>query len=165
MKHAVYPGADRTVATASTSEPLKTSMSGFSSRRLSRELSSGHSKNSTSKQKAARVHANNPHPNIISSYIKKFETFHSSPDYPQVDSSLRGKSGPVQSAPSARELFATELTFVVAGYFGYVSKGTKKFIDACAQAGIPRAPDVNTHRGTMGVTKVSWNRCICYTSR
>ncbi|KAI1790186.1 GMC oxidoreductase [Ganoderma leucocontextum] len=73
----------------------------------------------------------------FNNYIKKFETFHSSPDHPQVDSSLRGNSGPVQT-----------------GFFGYESKGTKKFIDACAKVGILRAPDVNTSRGTMGVTKV-----------
>ncbi|KAM5535009.1 hypothetical protein V8D89_011382 [Ganoderma adspersum] len=75
----------------------------------------------------------------FNNYITKLETFHSSPEYPQVDFSLRGTSGPVQT-----------------GYFGYVSKGTKKFIDTCAKVGLPRSSDVNTHRGTMGVTKVTF---------
>ncbi|PIL22660.1 hypothetical protein GSI_15352 [Ganoderma sinense ZZ0214-1] len=79
----------------------------------------------------------------FNNYIKKFETFHSSTDYPQVDSSLRGTSGPVQT-----------------GHFGHVSKGTRKFIDACAKVGLARSSDVNTHRGTMGVTKASTSRFL-----
>ncbi|KAI0368021.1 GMC oxidoreductase [Pilatotrama ljubarskyi] len=70
-------------------------------------------------------------------YLLKFEKFHPSPKYPDVDASLRGKSGPVE-----------------VGYFGYASFGTPRFIEACTKVGIPATPDVNTAKGTMGVTKV-----------
>ncbi|KAH9902635.1 GMC oxidoreductase [Cubamyces lactineus] len=70
-------------------------------------------------------------------YMLKFEKFHPSPKYPDVDASLRGKSGPVEI-----------------GYFGYASAGTPKFIEACTKAGIPATPDVNTPKGSLGVTKV-----------
>ncbi|TBU48594.1 GMC oxidoreductase [Dichomitus squalens] len=73
----------------------------------------------------------------VNNYIKKFETFHPSPDYPEVDASLRGNSGPVQT-----------------GFFGFASEGTRNFIEACAKVGILRTPDTNTHKGTIGVTKV-----------
>ncbi|KAI8980017.1 GMC oxidoreductase [Trametes punicea] len=69
-------------------------------------------------------------------YMLKFEKFHPSPEYPEVDASLRGKSGPVH-----------------VGFFGYASPGTRKFIEACTKIGIPATPDVNTHKGTIGVTK------------
>ncbi|KAI0671884.1 GMC oxidoreductase [Trametes maxima] len=70
-------------------------------------------------------------------YMLKFEKFHPSPQYPEVDASLRGNSGPVE-----------------VGFFGYASKGTPKFIEACQKVGIPATPDVNTSKGTIGVTKV-----------
>ncbi|TFK90489.1 GMC oxidoreductase [Polyporus arcularius HHB13444] len=69
-------------------------------------------------------------------YIRKFEKFTPSSEYPLVDASLRGKSGPVHTG------------------YGYASYGTKQFIEACANAGIPAVPDLNTHKGTMGVSKV-----------
>ncbi|KAJ8496586.1 hypothetical protein ONZ51_g1036 [Trametes cubensis] len=69
-------------------------------------------------------------------YMLKFEKFHPSPNYPDVDASLRGKSGPVEI-----------------GYFGYASAGTPKFIEACTKVGIPATPDVNTPKGSLGVTK------------
>ncbi|KAI0359706.1 GMC oxidoreductase [Trametes cingulata] len=71
-------------------------------------------------------------------YLLKFEKFHPSPKYPQVDASLRGRSGPVE-----------------VGYFGYASFGTPRFIEACTKVGIPATPDVNTVKGTMGVTKLT----------
>ncbi|KAH9847494.1 GMC oxidoreductase [Lenzites betulinus] len=70
-------------------------------------------------------------------YLLKFEHFHPSPDYPEVDASLRGKSGPVK-----------------VGLFGHASAYAPKFIKACENVGIPAVADVNTPRGTMGVTKV-----------
>ncbi|KAI0648961.1 GMC oxidoreductase [Trametes meyenii] len=70
-------------------------------------------------------------------YMLKFEKFHPSPQYPEVDASLRGHSGPVE-----------------VGFFGYSSEGTPKFIEACQNVGILATPDANTSKGTLGVTKV-----------
>ncbi|RPD59568.1 GMC oxidoreductase [Lentinus tigrinus ALCF2SS1-6] len=72
----------------------------------------------------------------VDKYIRKFEKFTPSPEYPLVDASLRGRSGPVHTG------------------YGYASYGTKKFIEACANAGIPAISDLNTYKGTMGVSKV-----------
>ena len=42
----------------------------------------------------------------------------------------------------------------LAGYFGHNSYITQQFIRACEAVGIPAVPDVNTSKGTLGVTKV-----------
>ena len=41
-----------------------------------------------------------------------------------------------------------------AGYFGHNSYITQQFIRACEALGIASLPDVNTSKGTLGVTKV-----------
>lgn len=41
------------------------------------------------------------------------------------------------------------------GYYGFFSEGSKKFIKACGKLGIHNPPDINTHKGTLGVSKVS----------
>ncbi|CDO75176.1 GMC oxidoreductase [Trametes cinnabarina] len=69
-------------------------------------------------------------------YLRKFEKYHPSPEFPEVDPAQRGNAGPVD-----------------VGYFGWVAPGTRKFIEACANVGIPAVPDVNTPKGSMGVTK------------
>ncbi|OBZ72180.1 hypothetical protein A0H81_07611 [Grifola frondosa] len=70
-------------------------------------------------------------------YFMKYEKYHPSEKFPLVDASLRGSSGPVE-----------------VGYFGHISEGTTKFIEACDKAGIAHSsPDVNTHKGSLGATK------------
>ena len=47
------------------------------------------------------------------------------------------------------------LTFLnVVGHFGYFSHAGKMFLKSCVANGIPHSPDVNTSKGTRGVTKV-----------
>ena len=41
-----------------------------------------------------------------------------------------------------------------AGYFGHNSYITQRFIRACEALGISSSPDINTSKGTLGVTKV-----------
>jgi len=45
-------------------------------------------------------------------------------------------------------------TRLLAGYFGHYSYITQRFIRACEAVGIPASSDVNTSKGTLGVTKV-----------
>ncbi|KZV93791.1 alcohol oxidase [Exidia glandulosa HHB12029] len=71
-------------------------------------------------------------------YFLKFEKFHESPEFPAVDVSQRGRSGPVQT-----------------GYFGNNSDWGKKFVQACLTLGIPGKADFNTDKGTIGTGKVS----------
>ncbi|KAI0833647.1 GMC oxidoreductase [Trametes gibbosa] len=74
-------------------------------------------------------------------YMLRFEDYCPSPEHPGVDMSPRGKSGPVQ-----------------VGLFGHTSACTPRFIKACENAGIPAIADVNTAKGTLGVTKdLTWN--------
>ncbi|KAG9098136.1 hypothetical protein FS749_004590 [Ceratobasidium sp. UAMH 11750] len=70
------------------------------------------------------------------SSFRKFETFHPHPDFP-VDESKRGKDGPVQT-----------------GFSGNYSNICRSFVSACESVGIPRNPDFNTARGTLGVSKI-----------
>ena len=46
------------------------------------------------------------------------------------------------------------LISVIAGFHGHFSKCTADFIKSTSNVGIPHSHDVNTHKGTMGVTKV-----------
>jgi len=46
-------------------------------------------------------------------------------------------------------------TRYLAGYFGHFSYITQQFIRACEAVGIPASSDVNTSKGTLGVTKVT----------
>jgi len=71
-------------------------------------------------------------------YFNKFETYTPHVDYPLVDLSARGKSGPIQ-----------------VGYNSYVSKLSGAFINSCINIGIPFTPDFNGTLGTIGVGRVS----------
>ena len=42
----------------------------------------------------------------------------------------------------------------LAGYFGHNAYIAQQFLRACEAIGIPATPDVNTSKGTMGVTEV-----------
>ncbi|KAG8704498.1 hypothetical protein FRC09_003496 [Ceratobasidium sp. 395] len=70
------------------------------------------------------------------SSFHKFETFHPHPDYP-VDESKRGTSGPVQT-----------------GFRSNYSNVCRSFVSACEAIGMPRNPDFNTDRGTLGVSRI-----------
>ncbi|PCH39400.1 GMC oxidoreductase [Wolfiporia cocos MD-104 SS10] len=70
-------------------------------------------------------------------YFLKFEKFHPSKKFSLVDTVLRGSAGPVNI-----------------GYYGNIAESTVAFIEACERAGIPRNPDFNTPKGTLGANKV-----------
>ncbi|THV07247.1 choline dehydrogenase [Dendrothele bispora CBS 962.96] len=72
-------------------------------------------------------------------YFNKFETYKPDSRYPQVDTSVRGKTGPIR-----------------VGYFNTVSNSAKAFIDACIEVGIPFTPDFNGPNGTMGVSRSAY---------
>ena len=76
------------------------------------------------------------------SYFTKFERYQPHPNYPLVDSSLRGSSGPVRI-----------------GYFNTETDKAKDFIKACTNVGIPFTPDFHGPSGTMGVSRVSHFFC------
>ncbi|TFK33230.1 GMC oxidoreductase-domain-containing protein, partial [Crucibulum laeve] len=73
----------------------------------------------------------------LSKYIKKFEHFHPHPDYPEVDTSVRGSEGPVHI-----------------GYFNSVTEASKAFVKACVNVGIPFTPDFGGVNGTGGVSRI-----------
>ncbi|KAG9085598.1 hypothetical protein FRC07_013338, partial [Ceratobasidium sp. 392] len=70
------------------------------------------------------------------SSFRKFETFHPHPDFP-LDESKRGTNGPIQT-----------------GFSGNYSNVCRSFVSACEAIGIPRNPDFNTAKGTLGVSKI-----------
>ncbi|KAH9945051.1 GMC oxidoreductase [Epithele typhae] len=72
-------------------------------------------------------------------YLKKFEGYQPNALYPDVDLTLRGTTGPVQT-----------------GLHSYTSPTTPRFIQSCEEIGIPLVPDLNTSAGSMGVSKVSF---------
>lgn len=76
------------------------------------------------------------------SYFTKFEKYSDDPDYPDVNSSAKGKDGPMNI-----------------GYYSDISEGSKDFIKACTQSGIPYSADFNTNPtlGTRGVNRVSYS--------
>jgi hypothetical protein len=88
-------------------------------------------------------------------YFLKLETFVPHKDHPDIDLSERGSSGPVKSELWPR-LFSSvkSRTPDLAGFFGYNSFIAQQFMRACEAIGIPLTPDVNTSKGTMGVTEV-----------
>ena len=43
------------------------------------------------------------------------------------------------------------------GYHGHFGTSTAAFIEASKNAGVAHSHDVNTHKGTLGVTKVNLN--------
>ncbi|EKM57285.1 uncharacterized protein PHACADRAFT_254976 [Phanerochaete carnosa HHB-10118-sp] len=70
-------------------------------------------------------------------YFRKFEKYNPSKQFPGVDVTLRGAEG-----------------FVRTGYHGHFAPSSKAFIKASLNAGIAHSHDVNTHKGTLGVTKI-----------
>ncbi|KAI0342707.1 GMC oxidoreductase [Trametopsis cervina] len=70
-------------------------------------------------------------------YFKKFEKFSPSQAWPEVDVTLRGAEG-----------------LVKVGYGGYFGPYAKDFVDSCVAGGLAHSHDVNTHKGTLGVTRV-----------
>lgn len=46
------------------------------------------------------------------------------------------------------------MTLVPVGYSGNFSKVSEKFLEACAEVGIPYIPDINTSAGCIGSSKV-----------
>jgi hypothetical protein len=71
-------------------------------------------------------------------YFNKYESYLPHPDYPLVDTSARGKTGPIR-----------------VGYNNFVTKPSQAFIKSCVNVGIPFNPDFNGPQGTMGVSRVS----------
>ncbi|KAJ3521347.1 hypothetical protein NM688_g9027 [Phlebia brevispora] len=70
-------------------------------------------------------------------YFAKFEKFSPNPTFPDVDDSLRSAQGPMH-----------------VGHYGHHANPTVKFVEACEAAGIPLSHDLNTHKGTIGATKL-----------
>ncbi|KAI0091018.1 GMC oxidoreductase [Irpex rosettiformis] len=69
-------------------------------------------------------------------YFNKFEKFSPAQAWPGVDVTLRGAEGLVHT-----------------GHHSYFGPYTKDFLKASRAAGIEHSDDVNTHKGTLGVTK------------
>lgn len=86
----------------------------------------------------------------------KFEKYSPSPEFPEVDAALRGAEGPVQGRHVARTCLLINTNCVVVGYHGYFGPCTRDFIKSCITAGLEHKHDVNTPKGLLGVTKVSW---------
>ncbi|KAF9560497.1 alcohol oxidase [Agrocybe pediades] len=73
----------------------------------------------------------------FSKYIRKFEKFIPHRDYPEVDASVHGTTGPVQ-----------------VGFNTTVSGWCSRFIKACTNAGIPSTHDFNAPKGLIGAARV-----------
>ncbi|KAG8881244.1 hypothetical protein FRB97_009743 [Tulasnella sp. 331] len=71
-------------------------------------------------------------------YFTRFEKFVPHPQVPLEDIAERGTNG-----------------FMETGYFGYFTPIGKAFIEACDKVGISPVEDVNTSKGTMGVTRTA----------
>ncbi|KAI6108023.1 hypothetical protein F5141DRAFT_1215776 [Pisolithus sp. B1] len=69
-------------------------------------------------------------------YFLKFEKYFPSPQFPNVDVSQRGSSGPMSI-----------------GFPAYTWTGSEMFINACVNTGMSFNPDFNTSNGTLGVNK------------
>jgi choline dehydrogenase len=82
-----------------------------------------------------------------SRYFNKFERFQPHPDYPSVDSSVRGSSGPVRI-----------------GYHNTITDTSKAFIRACANVGIPFIHDFHGTLSTIGVSRVSYYSSLFHAS-
>ncbi|KAF8582803.1 GMC oxidoreductase [Ramaria rubella] len=74
-------------------------------------------------------------------YFRKFEKYIPNPkagkDAPELDVTTRGTKGPMR-----------------VGFFGHLSEVSSAWIKACIKAGIAYMPDVNTPKGTLGITRV-----------
>ncbi|EDR08397.1 uncharacterized protein LACBIDRAFT_296999 [Laccaria bicolor S238N-H82] len=73
----------------------------------------------------------------FSRYFTKFEKYNPHPDYPLVDATVRGSSGPVN-----------------VGYFNTVTNASKAFVKACVGVNIPFTPDFNGPNGTLGASRI-----------
>uniref|UniRef100_A0A8H8CLS0 pyranose dehydrogenase (acceptor) n=1 Tax=Psilocybe cubensis TaxID=181762 RepID=A0A8H8CLS0_PSICU len=73
----------------------------------------------------------------ISQYFRRFEAFQPHPDYPEVDASARGLSGPVH-----------------VGFYNTVTKASHAFIKSCVAVGIPFTADFNGKNGTIGAGRI-----------
>ncbi|KAJ6614872.1 alcohol oxidase [Mycena sp. CBHHK59/15] len=69
-------------------------------------------------------------------YFLRFEKFSPSSAHPNVDASLRGSTGPIDT-----------------GFFSYFSTIASTFIDTCTNAGLRFKSDFNTPKGTLGAGK------------
>lgn len=78
--------------------------------------------------------------NSVQRYVLKYETYLPHPEYPLVDTSFRGKNGPIKI-----------------GYNNHVSEPSRAFIQSSINVGIPFSPDFNGPDGTMGVNRVRLN--------
>ncbi|PPQ83095.1 hypothetical protein CVT25_003799 [Psilocybe cyanescens] len=72
----------------------------------------------------------------FSYFFRKFESYQPHRDFPNVDLSARGRTGPVQ-----------------VGFNNSVSIWCNKFIKACLNAGIPPTNDFNGPTGTLGAAR------------
>ncbi|KLO06053.1 alcohol oxidase [Schizopora paradoxa] len=73
----------------------------------------------------------------FSKYLLKFENFITSDAHPDVDTSKRGKGGPVE-----------------VGFFAHHSPLARAFVGVCTALGIPGRSDFNTEEGTIGAGRV-----------
>lgn len=79
----------------------------------------------------------------IAPYFRKFEAFQAHPSYPNVDASVRGRTGPVH-----------------VGYFNTITEPSKAFVEACVSAGIKRTKDfcgadATGRVDTLGASRIS----------
>ncbi|KAI0091167.1 alcohol oxidase [Irpex rosettiformis] len=81
----------------------------------------------------------------IHPYFQKFEKYSPSKTWPDIDATLHGAQGPVE-----------------VGYRGHFGSYTKDFIDASSAVGIAHNNDINTHKGTLGVTKRLTKHIVTY---
>ena len=90
-------------------------------------------------------------------YLRKFEHYHPNPKHPGVDVSQHGQRGPMAGTYSCRLHIGTLVTRVrgrSVGHYGNFSDSSKRFIEACVNVGIPYTPDLNTPKGTLGISSV-----------
>ncbi|KDR78849.1 hypothetical protein GALMADRAFT_244475 [Galerina marginata CBS 339.88] len=73
----------------------------------------------------------------ISKYFRKFEAYQPHPEYPLVDASARGRSGPVH-----------------VGYYNTITEPSREFVKSCVAVGIPFTADFNGKGNTNGVSRI-----------
>ncbi|KJA26413.1 GMC oxidoreductase [Hypholoma sublateritium FD-334 SS-4] len=73
----------------------------------------------------------------IAQYFRKFEAYQPHPSYPEVDTSARGRDGPVHT-----------------GFFNTITPPSRAFVDACVGVGIKRTHDFNGKDGTLGAARI-----------
>lgn len=99
------------------------------------------------------------------SYFLKYERYNPSHQYPGVDPTLRGVRGLIDSKfYCLLPVITIRPDNASVGYHTHFSNPSLKFIEACKAAGVAHSHDVNTHQGTLGVTKVcivSYRMFLC----